>query len=506
MKRIPRQRIPRKPQEPEYGLAKIVEKCTITYGTYINEQRHVPDYRDGLKPVQRRILWKLYEDNHRWNSRFTKCSSVVGNTLGDYHPHNDKSCYDALVAMTGIPLRDNPNIFYGPQWSYPAIEGYGNFGAIDEDPLKNYGAAAMRYPECKLSKLAEYLFNLKPCIQKIPNYLNTKKEPLFLPATIPFLLVNGTYGIGVGMKTEIPPHNLGEVCDALIYCLKKRTPATVPQLMRYIKGPDWTYGGTLWDKKEIEEVYRTGKGTLRWGLTTEITKKGRRWEIIIRGIPPKFNLKKYMEELSGRKIGKTEPPKWLAGVKAIRNIDTGEVLEIRVETTTEEAKDNIMMHKYNSQNDWNTTIRISEDEINFKHFNLSSFINEWLVYCIKTHEEFWELEIERLSTEIRTDELRIKVFENSEKVIALIKKEAYEELKRFLNCTDNDIEIVRRITLGAFEKTNTNTIRKRIRDKKGEIRVLKSYLKDPHSYLITHFKHIKRFTRNRQTVILDINA
>lgn len=466
---------------------KVIEDCIIEYGTYVNEQRHIPDYRDGLKPVQRRVLWTMMEDGVRWDSRFTKCAAIVGNTLSRYHPHGDEACYGALVGMTGEPTKGNKNIFFGPNWQYPLIEGYGNFGSIDGDK-----AAAMRYPESRLSKLSQFLFNLKPCIQTIPNYLNNRQEPLFLPASFPYLLLNGVSGIAVGVSTDIMPHNLSEVCDILILCLRKKTVPTVKQLMRIMKGPDWTYGGIIWDEKEVEQVYTAGRGVINWGLSTEVSQRGRTWIVKIVGIPPRFNLKRYLEKLRDKKE-----------VKKIRKLDISSKIEIEVEASTEKMMEEIVSYKYAVKNDWNITSRNSEEDIEFQHTDLRSYLTMWLDYCVKTHKQYFKLEIERLNGEIRADQLRILAFKNINKVIALIKAENDKGLMRLLKCTLEEVDMIKKILLGSLAKTNEAAIRKRILVKKKDKRIMIGYFRKTEAYLVNFFKSLKKFSRERQTSFID---
>ena len=491
-------KVPKKPKLPKNNGAtyvdKIVEECTIEYGTYVNEQRHIPDYRDGLKPVQRRVLWTLFEEGYNWSSRFTKCAAIVGLTLSKYHPHGDEACYGALVGMSGTPTKKNKDIFYGPNWSYSAIEGYGNFGSIDGDPNKMYGAAAMRYPECRLSRLSEMLFFLKPCIEFVFNYDNTRKEPLFLPTTFPYLLLNGVSGIAVGVSTDIPPHNLSDVCDILIFCLKKGKIPKVETIMNYLKGPDWTYGGIVWDKNDLIEVYKTGKGVVKWGLKTEVEEKGKRWIVRIVGIPPRFGLKKYLEKLSSNKE-----------VRIIRNLEVSDSLEVEIEVTTKKMMEKIVYHEHTSKNDWNVTIRKSEEDIEFQHVDLRSYLKMWLEYCVSIHKKYFKLEIDRLTTEIIDDKLRIRVYANGEKLVPLIKKEKFKAVQKLIApCTDDQLNrIVKPITLGSFARTSTDSLRKRIQDKSAKLKILKGHYKNTEAYLIDYFKDLKKYSRPRQTVIID---
>ena len=209
--------------------------------------RALPDVRDGLKPVHRRILWTMWEDGLTHNAKFRKSANVVGAVLGRYHPHGDSSVYDAMVRMAqDFSLR------------YPLIQGQGNFGNIDGD-----SAAAYRYTEAKLSKSAEeILFDIeKETVDWQPNYDGVRQEPKVMPARLPNLLLNGSFGIAVGMATDIPPHNLNEVVDALVYLID-RPKTGAEELTRFIQGPDFPTGGIIYDKKLLPKLTLPARGLL----------------------------------------------------------------------------------------------------------------------------------------------------------------------------------------------------------------------------------------------------
>ena len=223
-----------------------MQKSFIDYAMSVIIARALPDVRDGLKPVQRRTLYDMHTLGIRYDRPYRKSARIVGDTMGKYHPHGDSSIYEALVVMSqdfkkGMPL----------------IDGHGNFGNIEGD-----GAAAMRYTEARLQKVTQeaFLADLdKDVVDFVPNFDETEKEPSVLPVKIPNLLVNGSEGIAVGMATSIPPHNLGEVIDAVkAYMLNNEI--TTKELMRYLKGPDFPTGGIVINKDELEEIYETGTG------------------------------------------------------------------------------------------------------------------------------------------------------------------------------------------------------------------------------------------------------
>ncbi len=250
----------------------IMQKSYIDYAMSVIISRALPDVRDGLKPVQRRTLYDMYELGIRYDSPYRKSARIVGDTMGKYHPHGDSSIYDALVVMSqdfkkGLPL----------------VDGHGNFGSIEGD-----GAAAMRYTEARLKKVTQegFLADLdKDVVDFIPNFDATEKEPEVLPVKLPNLLLNGAEGIAVGMATSIPPHNLGEVVDA-VKAYMKRERITTEELMEYIKGPDFPTGGIVINKDELPEIYRKGYGKIkvRGKLEVEEGKNGK-LRLVITEIP-----------------------------------------------------------------------------------------------------------------------------------------------------------------------------------------------------------------------------
>ncbi|MGN0289370.1 MAG: DNA topoisomerase (ATP-hydrolyzing) subunit A, partial [Lachnospiraceae bacterium] len=252
--------------------SEIMQKSYIDYAMSVIVARALPDARDGLKPVQRRTLYDMYELGIRYDKPYRKSARIVGDTMGKYHPHGDASIYDALVVMTqefkkGLPL----------------VDGHGNFGNIEGD-----GAAAMRYTEARLKKVTQdgLLADLdKDVVDFLPNFDETEKEPGVLPAKFPNLLVNGSEGIAVGMATSIPPHNLGEVIDATkAYMMNEQI--STRELMRYIKGPDFPTGGIVTNKDELLSIYETGTGKIKIRGKVDIEKgKGGKTNVVISQIP-----------------------------------------------------------------------------------------------------------------------------------------------------------------------------------------------------------------------------
>ena len=252
--------------------SELMQKSYIDYAMSVIIARALPDVRDGLKPVQRRTLYDMYELGIRYDKPYRKCARIVGDTMGKYHPHGDSSIYDALVVMAqdfkkGLPL----------------VDGHGNFGSIEGD-----GAAAMRYTEARLQKITQeaYLADLdKDVVNFVPNFDETEKEPEVLPVKVPNLLLNGAEGIAVGMTTSIPPHNFGEVIDGVIAYMKDPDINT-EQMMQYIPGPDFPTGGIVANKDELMAVYSTGMGKIKIRGKVEVEKgKGGKDRLVITEIP-----------------------------------------------------------------------------------------------------------------------------------------------------------------------------------------------------------------------------
>lgn len=273
----------------EVDLKKTMETSYIDYAMSVIASRALPDVRDGLKPVQRRILYSMIELNNGPDKPHRKCARIVGDTMGKYHPHGDSSIYGALVNMA-------------QEWStrYPLVDGHGNFGSVDGD-----GAAAMRYTEARLSKISMELtadIN-KDTVDFAPNFDETEKEPVVLPARFPNLLVNGTSGIAVGMATNIPPHNLREIINAVVKIIDNqiadKEDTTVEEILQIVKGPDFPTGGMILGTRGIEEAYRTGRGKIRVRAVTDIeTMSNGKSRIIVTELPYMVNKARLIEKIA----------------------------------------------------------------------------------------------------------------------------------------------------------------------------------------------------------------
>ncbi|RAL57724.1 DNA gyrase subunit A [Candidatus Gracilibacteria bacterium GN02-872] len=292
-----------------------MEDCYIDYAMSVIISRALPDIRDGMKPVHRRILYSMYEQGLKSNAKFRKSAKVVGDVLANYHPHGDSSVYEAMVRMAqDFSLR------------YPLVQGQGNFGSMDGD-----GAAAYRYTEARMAKIAEYLLSdiEKETVDFRPNFDNTRMEPSVFPTRIPNLLLNGVMGIAVGMATNIPPHNLNELLDATDFLLHSENieEVTISDLMNYVKGPDFPTGGIIYDNDAILNAYSTGRGSIivRGVASIEEGKKGRNI-IHISEIPYGLNKAVFVE-----KIADLVRDKKIVGIAELRDESSGDSVRIIIE-------------------------------------------------------------------------------------------------------------------------------------------------------------------------------
>ncbi len=314
----------------EVDLQKTMEESYIEYAMSVIASRALPDVRDGLKPVQRRVLYSMIELNNGPDKPHRKSARIVGDTMGKYHPHGDSSIYGALVNMA-------------QEWStrYPLVDGHGNFGSVDGD-----GAAAMRYTEARLSKISmELLADInKDTVDFVPNFDETEKEPVVLPSRYPNLLVNGTQGIAVGMATNIPPHNLREVIAAVVKMIENRIvedrETEIDELLPIVKGPDFPTGGIILGTRGIEEAYRTGRGKIRVrGVTNIESMPNGKSRIIVTELPYMVNKARLIE-----KIADLVKEKRIDGITELRDESDREGMRICIELR-KDANANVIMNQ-----------------------------------------------------------------------------------------------------------------------------------------------------------------
>ena len=358
-------------QVHEVDLKKTMEESYIDYAMSVISQRALPDVRDGLKPVQRRVLYSMIELNNGPDKPHRKCARIVGDTMGKYHPHGDSSIYGALVNMA-------------QEWStrYPLVDGHGNFGSVDGD-----GAAAMRYTEARLSKISmEMLADIgKDTVDFVLNFDETEKEPTVLPARFPNLLVNGTNGIAVGMATNIPPHNLREVIGAVVKMIDNRIDegreTDMEEILEIIKGPDFPTGAQILGRRGIEEAYRTGKGKIRVRAVTNIeSMPNGKSRIIVTEIPYMVNKARLIE-----KMADLVRDKKIDGITGITDESNREGMRINIELRRD-ANANVVLnqlYKHTQLQDTFGVIMLALVNNEPKTLNLK----EMLTYYIRHQED-----------------------------------------------------------------------------------------------------------------------
>ena len=335
----------------------------LSYAMSVIVSRALPDIRDGLKPVHRRILYAMYKGGYDWSKQFRKSARIVGDVIGKYHPHGDQSVYDALVRM----VQDF-------SMSLPLVEGQGNFGSIDGDP-----AAAMRYTETRLSKVSQFLIDdiEKNTVEFKSNYDETEKEPTVLPSQYPNLLVNGAGGIAVGMATSIPPHNLGEIIEGTLALIENKD-IKIRELMKHIPGPDFPTGGVIIGKDIIKQGYNKGRGSfkIRGEITIEAQKNGRE-RLVINSIPYQVN-----KSVLNERIAQLVREKKIEGIKDIRDESNREGIRVSIDLRTGVEPETVKRQLYkNTQIESSfgfNTLAIVEGKP--KTCNLKEFLENFLTF------------------------------------------------------------------------------------------------------------------------------
>ena len=350
----------------DVDLKKTMEQSYIDYAMSVISARALPDVRDGLKPVQRRVLYSMIELNNGPDKPHRKCARIVGDTMGKYHPHGDSSIYGALVNMA-------------QEWStrYPLVDGHGNFGSVDGD-----GAAAMRYTEARLSKISmEMLADInKDTVDFVPNFDETEKEPVVLPSRYPNLLVNGTSGIAVGMATNIPPHNLREIISAVVKMIDNQVEedreTSLEEIMEIVKGPDFPTGATILGRRSIEEAYRTGRAKIKVRAVTNIeTMANGKSRIIVTELPYLVNKARLIE-----KIADLVKEKKIDGITYIGDESNREGMRINIELRRD-VNANVILNqllKHTQLQDTFGVIMLALIDNQPKVLNLHQMLDEYL--------------------------------------------------------------------------------------------------------------------------------
>lgn len=475
---MPLDKIARKIQEQP--LAEEMKSSYLDYAMSVIVSRALPDVRDGLKPVHRRILYAMWNLGLKSGAKFRKSATVVGEVLGKYHPHGEAAVYDSLVRMAqDFSLR------------YPLIWGQGNFGSVDGD-----SPAAMRYTEAKLTPIAEeMLFDLeKDTVDFVPNYDNSQKEPKVLPAKLPNLLLNGSMGIAVGMATNIPPHNLSEVCQALIYLIDNPE-ATTEDLMKFIKGPDFPTGGIIFDKKQIKQAYATGKGGIVIRAKADIVEyEAGKFQIVVTELPYQVNKAALLEKIANLvKEGRLE------GIKDIRDESDKEGLRVVIDLKKDSYPQKILnkLFKLTQLQDvfYVNSIALTE-EIQPRLLTLKSILQEYIKHrqeVIRRRTEFDLRKAEERAHILKG--LKIAV-DNINEVIKLIKSSKDKEeakirlIKRF-KLTEIQAAAILEIRLHQLAHLEVKKIEDELKEK---LRLIKEY-----KIILSHPKKILAIIKEELT-------
>ncbi|MDK8392644.1 DNA topoisomerase IV subunit A, partial [Lactobacillus gasseri] len=426
----------------ELPLEEVMGERFGRYSKYIIQERALPDIRDGLKPVQRRILYAMYKDNNTYDKPYKKAAKAVGNVMGNFHPHGDSSIYGALVHLS-------------QDWKMrePLIEMHGNNGSMDGD-----GPAAMRYTESRLSKISNLLLQDidKETVQMILNFDDTEYEPTVLPAHFPNLLVNGSTGISAGYATEIPPHNLAEVIDAAVYLLK-HPDATTEDLMEFVKGPDFPTGGIVLGTKGIKEAYETGRGRIQVRSKTTIQDiKGHRQQIVVTEVP--FGVNKAMMV---KKIDEIRLNKEIDGISEVRDETDRHGLSIVIELKKGADSQNILNYLFK-----NTDLQVSYnfnmvaiDRMTPVQVGLKRILSSYLTHKKDVVTKRTEFDLKKAKQRLEIVEGLIHALDILDQVIKTIrsskdKKDAKNNLIAKYEFTPNQAEAI--VSLQLYRLTNTD--------------------------------------------------
>ncbi|HEO4387648.1 TPA: DNA topoisomerase IV subunit A [Streptococcus agalactiae] len=466
------------------------------YSKYIIQERALPDIRDGLKPVQRRILYSMNKDGNTFEKGFRKSAKSVGNVMGNFHPHGDSSIYDAMVRMS----QDWKN-------RETLIEMHGNNGSMDGDP-----AAAMRYTEARLSEIAGYLLQDidKNTVPFAWNFDDTEKEPTVLPAAFPNLLVNGATGISAGYATDIPPHNLAEVIDAVVYMID-HPKAKLDKLMEFLPGPDFPTGAIIQGKDEIRKAYETGKGRVAVRSRTAIeTLKGGKKQIIVTEIPYEVNKSVLVKRIDDVRVNNKVP-----GIAEVRDESDRDGLRIAIELK-KEADETIVLNyifKYTDlQVKYNFNM-VAIDDYTPKQVGLSRILTSYIAHRREIIIARSKFDKEKAEKRLHIVEGLIRVLSILDEVIALIrasenKADAKENLKVSYEFSEAQAEAI--VTLQLYRLTNTDivTLREEEEELRQQITMLKAIISDERTMYNVMKRELrevkKKFANTRRSELQEL--
>ncbi len=448
-------------------ITQEMKKSYLEYAMSVIVSRAIPDTRDGLKPVHRRILYAMHDMGLSSGGKYRKSATVVGETLGKYHPHGDVAIYDAMVRMAQ-PF----------QLRYPLVDGQGNFGSVDGD-----NAAAMRYTEARLTPIAEEMLRdiEKDTIDWIPNYDNTRQEPTVLPACIPNLLLNGTLGIAVGMATNIPPHNLGELIDAICYLID-HPKATIEELFQFVKGPDFPTGGEIYNKKEIIQAYVFGRGPIMTRAKVEIVEEKGRFKIIVNELTYQTNKSTLLE-----KISELIKDKRIQGVKDVRDESDKEGIRVVVELKNDAFPQKVLnkLYKYTDlQKVFHLNTIALTDGVQPQTLSLKQLLVQFVSHRETVVTRRFKYDLARAKERVHILEGLTKALRNIDKVIALIKKskdreDAKNGLKRTFKLTEIQSIAILEMKLQTLAGLERKKILDELKEKKELIKQIENILASP---------------------------
>ena len=464
------------PTEPEgVALHEAAQTRYLNYALSVITSRALPDVRDGLKPVQRRILYTMWQQNLTADAKHRKCAKVVGDVMGNYHPHGDAALYETLVRMAQpFSLR------------YPLVEGSGNFGSLDGD-----SAAAMRYTECRLARISDELLTEidQATVPFRPNYDGTRTEPVVLPSRIPNLLINGATGIAVGMATNIPPHNLGEICTALIKLLENADLSSV-QLCRYVKGPDFPTGGQMLNSAaELKEIYKTGSGAIRLRATWEegpVTRSGK--TIYVTSVPYTVNKATLIERIAEVALSRKLPP--LIDVKDLSTDDVRIALELKKDADEKMVMAYLFKHTpLQTSFIVNLTCLIPTENAEIgrpERLDLHAMLWHFLHFRLDVVTRRLEHELAAIKKRVHILEGFEKVFDALDEILKIVRKSegkadaAQTIMKRFaLDAEQTDA--ILELKIYRLARLEILIIRKELEDRRRRMRQINTLLKDEDS-------------------------
>jgi DNA gyrase subunit A len=454
------------------ALHEAAQSRYLNYALSVITSRALPDVRDGLKPVQRRILYTMWQQNLTADAKHRKCAKVVGDVMGSYHPHGDAALYETLVRMAqSFSLR------------YPLIDGSGNFGSLDGD-----SAAAMRYTECRLARLSdEMLLEIdQRTVHFRSNYDGTKTEPVVLPARIPNLLINGTTGIAVGMATNIPPHNLGEVCTALLKLLDNADLTSV-QLCRYVKGPDFPTGGQILNTaEELKDIYKTGSGTIRLRATWEEGPSARSGQTLyVTSIPYTVNKAALVERIADVALSRKLPP--LVDVKDVSTDDVRIALEIKKDADPRMVMAYLFKHtplQTNFAVNLTSLIPTENEEVGRpERLDLHSMLRYFLNFRLEVVTKRLEHELESLKKRIHILEGFEKVFDALDEIIKMIRKsegkaDSAEKIMKRFGLDAEQADAILELKLYRLARLEILVIQNELADKRKRARQISGLLRN----------------------------